>query len=986
MSLISSLRRLLLLLLLSLVSVSALARDRIVSGYVMDREAREGIINVKVSLLRADSTVVDTMMTGKCDSVENFKYIDSRFQLTVPGTGHFILRFEAFGYITAYKDIEVKDSRRNGTIEIGVVYMMKDRHVLEGVTVTATKIKMVMRGDTVVFNADAFQMAEGSMLDALIKQLPGVSLKSDGRIMMNGKFVESLFVNGKEFFQGDPKVALENLPSYMVKDVKVYNKKDEMSNAPQVKKDEHIVMDVRLKKQYSSGWIVNVGAGWGTHDRYTGRLFALRFSDHSRFSAVGNVNNLNDFQQPGEDDADWDPKSMMGTGRQTVKTGGLSYRLENKSGNLVFQTDNKVERRDDDNRSTSSSETFLPSGNVFSRSASASKGKSTSFSTNDMLRYTTNRVFFNSMASVYYDRGNTRGWDRSGSFSSDPELFHEVLDSLFLPGSFSEKLRLITSNRSRNESLNRSHNMRASLMNSLRINTSSQTQDGLFISTNLSYTNNKNRMFSLNDIDYPSNTAMASDSRNQFNMSPTRSYDITTAVRYQYVLRNDYSKNGGGTVIIFEPHYNFNQSYNSATSSLYRLDKLTGWGQNNVHPLGALPSTLDSLQLSIDAKNSSLSGTHKMQNEAGLRSHFYFGHEADSTHVSSLNIDVDLPVSFERNSMSYYRNAVHYPKVRRNVFFSPRIDISRSLKDGSMFSIGYNLNSSAPSLTSLVDVRDDSNPLFVSLGNPDLKNSHTHTISFSFNHFENMQMLSANVNYSIRQNAGAMGFVYDKSTGIRTTKPENVNGNWSLMASANYMSPLGKKKVWVLESETTTNYNNSVDLASEADATTSTRSTVHNLTMGETAKLEYHHSNDVVLRAKVGGNWVHSSSRRENFSTINAGDFNYGLAAQLVLPWKVQLSTDMTMYSRRGYSDHQMNTDELVWNARLSKTLCHGRLTCMIDGFDLLGRLSNVQRTLNEQGRTEVYSNVIPRYVLCHFIYRLNTKPKKDKSLYLDSY
>jgi hypothetical protein len=107
----------------------------------MDREAREGIINVKVSLLRADSTVVDTMMTGKCDSVENFKYIDSRFQLTVPGTGHFILRFEAFGYITAYKDIEVKDSRRNGTIEIGVVYMMKDRHVLEGVTVTATKDK-----------------------------------------------------------------------------------------------------------------------------------------------------------------------------------------------------------------------------------------------------------------------------------------------------------------------------------------------------------------------------------------------------------------------------------------------------------------------------------------------------------------------------------------------------------------------------------------------------------------------------------------------------------------------------------------------------------------------------------------------------------------------------------------------------------------------------------------------------------------------------
>ena len=129
--------------------------------------------------------------------------------------------------------------------------------------------------------------------------------------------------------------------------------------------------------------------------------------------------------------------------------------------------------------------------------------------------------------------------------------------------------------------------------------------------------------------------------------------------------------------------------------------------------------------------------------------------------------------------------------------------------------------------------------------------------------------------------------------------------------------------------------------------------------------------------AKTALNWTHSTSAREDFATINAGNFYYGINGQIELPWNMQFSTDLTEYSRRGYEETSMNTNELVWNAKLIKQV-RGNISIILDGFDILGNLSNVQRTVNAQGRTETYYNVIPRYVMLHAVYRLNIKPKNN--------
>lgn len=171
---------------------------------------------------------------------------------------------------------------------------------MQEITVTASKVKFYNRGDTIVYNADAFITAEGSMLDALIRQLPGVELKEGGAIYVNGRYVESLMLNGKDFFKGNNKLMLENLAAYTVKNIEVYERQQEIDRIVGADFGKKLLtMDVKLKKEYNQGFILNADAGYGTSDRYLGKLFAMWFADHARVSLIGNANNLNDVRKPG---------------------------------------------------------------------------------------------------------------------------------------------------------------------------------------------------------------------------------------------------------------------------------------------------------------------------------------------------------------------------------------------------------------------------------------------------------------------------------------------------------------------------------------------------------------------------------------------------------------------------------------------------------------------------------------------------------------
>ena len=266
-------------------------------GQVLDANTHGILSGVKVSLLSQDSVCIGTV-TSFDNGITNNNYQIGN----VPGSGNYILHLEKKGYTSIYKNVTLKYHKsRRPTVILDAIPMHREMvRKLKEVKVTATLVKMVMKKDTVVFNADAFQLAEGSMLDQLVARLPGVELRGNGQIYVNGRFVSSLLLNGEDFFKGDPSIALQNLPAYTVNPIKVYEKQSDRDKAMGLEKrgEQPLVMDVNLKKQYSVGWMANMDAGGGIEDRYSAKLFGLRFSPRTRLTVYGNLNNITDLSSP----------------------------------------------------------------------------------------------------------------------------------------------------------------------------------------------------------------------------------------------------------------------------------------------------------------------------------------------------------------------------------------------------------------------------------------------------------------------------------------------------------------------------------------------------------------------------------------------------------------------------------------------------------------------------------------------------------------
>ena len=305
---------------------------------VADHLTHVGIDSLRATLLlAADSSFVDTV------HIESYNEWNTDRKVTyvtadVGKPGNYLLQLEAKGYTTRWVPIDIpKLYKRELYRELKPIYLKalpkQNDIVLDEVVVKATKLKFYMDGDTLVYDADAFSLAEGSMLDALIKKLPGVELKGGGEITVNGQKVDALLLNGKDFFDSDRELLLENMPVYMVKSVQSYERVPENVRGTNREKSaqKEFVMNVKLKRDYNRSWLANAEGGGGItffrnrNDRldgkYLGRLFALRFTDRSRLNLYAMVNNLNDQRTPGEK-GEWSPLTQSQGLTTTYRAGG----------------------------------------------------------------------------------------------------------------------------------------------------------------------------------------------------------------------------------------------------------------------------------------------------------------------------------------------------------------------------------------------------------------------------------------------------------------------------------------------------------------------------------------------------------------------------------------------------------------------------------------------------------------------------------------
>lgn len=912
-------------LVLFTLPTNAKDREHSIQGRVVENISREAI-PAFVTLMTADSVVVDTITA----SVEEDPYMGGTvafyvFRKVLP-TGKYILKATYEGYYDTFVNCEIRSSRE-ASISVKPIRMAKMQHKeLDEVVVTATKVKMVMKGDTIVYNADAFNLAEGSMLDALISRLPNTTLTKDGEIYVNGKYVQSLLVNGQEFFAGNPKLALENLPSYTVNKVKVYDQEGTASRMMgQDMGDKSYVMDVRLKKEYAVGYMGNIEAGAGTKKRYQARLFGMKFSEKERLGAFVNINNLNDNQRAALS-GEWSPQDV-GNGLLTTKTAGVSY--IRFLGNMFswFSTDNTWTHTNADIQSATNSQTFLTGGDAYQKSRNCFMSSSDNWQTNNSLLIDGDVYSTTNFLILSYLRRNGLGSDETET-SDETSPINRMLSANSL----------------------KSDNFDFSLEHSSNYRI---IADMVRWGVSLKLNRNTQEKFTIDDLRSMTGQ-QPRDYRNNYLDALNQNLTLSSNISYDYGTGN----------IHLQPGYTYTYNYNKAENMLYRLDKLSG-RDNSRYDL--LPSAIDALKTVADEGNTYQ--YREYRNEHRLNFHYMNLHSK----LIDAEVLINLPLRLA-NAHLYYDRMGRHDVTRKKWFFEPDLWL-RGEKDWELTAKIY---SEMPDLTAMVGYRDDSNPLRIVLGNPELKDIHHYDVNASKTFRGTKQLnLSIRMGYHKTDNATAYALAFNKQTGVTTIQPVSVNGNWRYNFGVDFSRSLDKKQKFTIGNQLIADYNHNVDMASVGGLAESRRSIVNNWKIGDNLKINYRPNDRYELTLHGGGNYYLISSKREGFDNIHAGDYNVGMNAQVQLPFEFQLTTDITMFARTGYQQSEMNTTDWIWNAQLTREIIRGRLLAKLQGFDLLHQLSNTQYLMNAQGRTETWRNSIPRYVMLTLSYRFNVNPKK---------
>lgn len=969
------------------------------SGVVCDARTREYLMDAKVELLAEDSTLIDSVRARQSafyydGSGRQVDYDAPRYNIEVPALSrHYIFRISMDDYRTVcYDYVLERVGRRETSRNMSPFYLHKVSKTLQEVTVKASRVRFYHKGDTIVYDASLFQLAEGSMLDALIRQLPGVELKSDGRIYHNGKFVDDLLLNGKDLFQGNRKLMLENLPAYTVKDVAVYDKQTEENEwlGRTDESSQHHVIDVRLKREYNVGWIANIEAGAGLRQDetpYLARLFAMRSDERSNIRLYAKANNLNDEGSGDMPYSDgWQPDRSGKLSRNEMARVDVNLMSDDKKRDFFTSVEAHHAKEWQDTHTTT--QTFLPDGDTYDYGFGNMKSEEWDVSTYNRFIHNGKQLRTQAIADASYRYFRNASGSTSALFSAPVEVSHQLLDDLFSPTSPRPNLRDTLINRQLRESKGTGHDIEttAYLYETLKIKGSG---DYMNFGINGFYEESKRQEFIRQNVsplpsspegEGPSTPPLGGDRggllfRHQFVDTPPRSkFELNPFVQYTFSLGEHYRQ--------FVLGYRFSHSNRHEQESIYRLDRLANADPNFSNPIDLLPSVTEYQQV-FDRANSHLA--HYIDNTNAFWADFKYGLGQKEWGQFYLDFRIDATLNAQRHD--YERGSIDTLLHR----FSPTFEFKTKpwlrTKDGHHAGLEVRVRSEAPELLNEAGIVDDTDPMNIRIGNPDLRYAiRTDAVLDGNLYSMNKRMHNRlDLSYGFTHNAIGMGQIYDRATGRRTFCPTNVNGNWDATAKHTINYSFGDGKKHNASMVTQFSYRNSVDLMGDnGQQTTDYGQLPINKSVVRSAALSFSPKLSLSLGKHTLGfssdvTWNRYTSDRTTFQNINAWQYRIGTSAIVHLPWKFDLTTDLTLYGRTGYNETSLNTADVVWNARLARALFKGKLVVMVDGFDILGQLSNVTRTINAQGRTETYTNVLPRYGLLHVIYKFQKRPKQKQ-------
>lgn len=926
-------RKILFQMLLIFCCIQMYAQDIHIEVNIEDGFLKIPLSGVKVSILDTNHMVVVDSAQNTSFKDRNGKSVLENYIASVKAEKrNYLLRATKPGY----DDVEVPVSVSSldiKTVNVPTIKMRKMRTAsIDEVVVKATKVKMFYKGDTLVYNADAFKLPDGSMLDALIRQLPGVTLDKNGQIFVNGRRVDEMLLGSRSFMRGNKKVLMENLPYYTVKDLKVYEKQSDKSMALGYDiEPRSYVMDVNLKNEYQIGYIANVEAAGGTEDRWLGRGFLLGFTDRWRYTLLANANNVNESRHIGEQ-GHWSPTNMSQSllTTRSVAT-DLDYQSKDKNMKNNFNAD------------FTSSSTSLEMSQRYEQFLDGSKPvsltNSLNHSGNRHLKlnndFVLKKPIYLALRSHFdYEKRDGSGW---------------------------------TNFEQRNDTLTAS--MRTNALSEGRLWSLCQEIDGIFnINKEKQWNWGYYIVFKHDDdqswLSSRYDTWQAATRLNDIRHNANDFSNKTTRLLLAPVL--NFRELLGKLSLSISDDFNF---YNNRTHDyLYHPDTLL------------LASQLDMLTAITDLSNSYNSHQQDVNNFLTVAFYKRAYYKMSFYNIVYDRWRVSLKFPMIHQSLDYQRGAIDTLARASHLYFTPSASYRHVSQNGNHdFRINASYNCTPAELLNQIAYRDDSNPLVIKEGNPDLKGKQTTSANIDYTEkaWKNIGQWHVGAAFNYTHRDVAQSVAYNSSTGVYTYKPMNISGAYSAKIRFDISSSIGKKSYWSWQMNGDANYNHSIDHSMLIGETESHENTVNTTLLHDNAYIQFN-KDEFNIRMSGDISWRHSEGKMRDFTTLNALDFNYGMSARYTIPHiNTTLSADATMYSRRGYGSKELNTNNFVLNASLSQSFWKGKLIAKVEAFDLLHQVSSTQYYVNAQGRTETWFRSLPHYVMMHLVYHWNKNPKK---------
>lgn len=891
-----------------------------IRGTVYENQTLEPMLGANVKLYNDKDSMIAGAVTAD----------NGRFLLPNIRPGKYTIKVSFMGYKEQIFGVTLPE--RSGNFRVNDIMMRESATMMKETVIEGKMAELTVVDDTVMYNADAFKLEEGAMVEELIKKLPGIVEEADGSLTFNGKNISQILVDGKEFFGNNRNLVLQNLPAEIVDKVKAYDKKSDRARITGIDDgNERTVLDLAIKKDRKRGFFGNLEGAYGTKERYNGRLNFNQFIGDQKFSVIGNGNNT------------------RGNGMSDDQSVGATMNWQNKVVELNGSVNGNFNQQS--NESRSNSQNFEIRNSAYTNNHNWSSGDNKNFSFQYRVEWkpdSTWNILFRPEFS--FGKNHNMNDNESAAFNDDPYQYSN--DPL---ADYAELSDLIGVNHRRGSTVSSSHNINASA--SLQVN-KRLGKPGRNITLNMSggYGNSKGESTNYSLTDYYQILAHdGGDSvyhKVQYNNNPQKSYNVNASIGYsEPIAQQTYLQ------LNYSYGYSFRDNRREVRSIFDPYNEILGVNEWNYMDFFDSPYTVRDKQQC----NYTINHFHNHNANIQLR-----------INKTRYELTVGGNIRPQASKIDYQKGRIDTILTRTVVNLSPTLFFRYKFSRQEQLNIRYNGNTNQPNLTDMIpDTLSDANPLNIRIGNATLKPSFTQNFNLDYRRtvVEYQRTSSLNLQFRTTRNATTNRTEYNEITGGRVTKPVNVNGNWNASANFNFNTALGPKKYWLISSGSSVSYTNAAGFLYRSADSTTVENTTRSGNFGQRLRLTYRRDweSKWSLEANVHGNFNYNLRRSTNASASNLDNHSYSFGSEIVIkmPWNMTIRTDINENCRRGYSDESMNTSRLIWNASISQSLLPFRiLTLTLRAVDILGQRDDINRSVSATSRTDTQSEMVHSYVM----------------------